>query len=72
MHRPRQLARTRRAFVQEGQHSRTFDVARVQLLDSKSRVLDELHDRSIQVAAAGDASPQRRESVLPEHDACIW
>lgn len=53
------------AFVHVGHGLRTFHIACLESFDPETCILDEAADGPIQVTAPADASPDRRETILP-------
>ena len=56
------------AFVEEGHRPGAGDVAGLQLFHPESGGFDHCVDRAVEMAAAGDAPPDRRQAVLPASD----
>src|SRR5437763_595200 len=65
------LPRTGTAFVHEGHWLWTPHIASLEPIDAEAAALDHDADGSIEVAAATNASPCRRQSILPIAHALI-
>ena len=62
----RRLLRNGPAFVHIGHGRRTFHVAGFEVCTVKAGLCDQCLDRAIQVTAAADLRPERRQAALPK------
>src|SRR5206468_1376102 len=63
--------RTSNTFIHEGERIPSSHISGVEPLDEKSRRCDQIVDLAVEVAAAAEAFPARRQAMLPPRDPMI-